>query len=210
MIAAEGNQGETKFGLREFIPLPDNFLPGNKDVICGKGNAYCTHPGNSLYKTIVGCNLERYENTPKKNEKSLVISAVLGELLSQGFRFVKKDRKTKQWFELGRKKSHEKVGHTLRDMPNYKHSQFTKNASDTNSVSPLVSLMDMKNTFLGEVQSDPNGGDSTIQSTVDRTVLGIIPLSSDESPFDDWSEFSLDWTEISLESNEYPELWHED
>jgi hypothetical protein len=167
-MAIVKQEPEASISFNIFLPMPESFFPGKTDVVCGKGNAYSNLPGNMLYTAIIRRNMHSYLNTPKRNEKSLIIKAALGELTSQGCRFVKKDRKTNQWFELSQKKVHEKVGHAFRDMP---RRQFPWNEADETPSMTLVSSINM-------------GGDVLIPKEND------IPERGGESPLPD---FPLEW-----------------
>lgn len=75
-------------------PLPNGFLPSEKDVICGRG-AYCfNHIGNKRFRQLVDKNLELYASTLNKYEKSIIISEIVIR-----FSFVKKVHG--QFFEIG-------------------------------------------------------------------------------------------------------------
>ncbi|KAG7342915.1 hypothetical protein IV203_020860 [Nitzschia inconspicua] len=106
--------GKVNFVSRA-IHLPTNFKPGKNDVVCGRGNAYCHLPSNILFTAIIRSNIKKYNDTPARTERSTVVTVVLDQILARGLRFVKKDRKTKKWYELSREQAHEKVGHALRD-----------------------------------------------------------------------------------------------
>jgi hypothetical protein len=181
---------EDRISQKKFIPLPDNFLLGKTDVVCGKGNAYCNLPGNILYTKIIRQNLQSYVNTKKRKERSLIIEEVLGEIFSQGCRFVKKDRRTNKWFELSRKQAHQKVGHALRDMPRCKQGPFDV----TNEIPPsiLVASTDMNSNVLGPVKSEIPGWQYEISLPVDTTEWDIYQQNSEETRDDDWSECDLD------------------
>lgn len=109
------------------IPLPEDFMPKENDVICGRGNAYCHLPSNILFTSIIRLNMKKYSEMAERPRRSTFVTSVLQQVEKEGLRFVKRDRKTKQWFEFCQDQVHEKVGHALRDM-------IARNKDDDTSV----------------------------------------------------------------------------
>jgi hypothetical protein len=59
-------------------------------------------------------NVPKYVLTKTKQEKSSLISEILGSLRDGGARFLQ--RKGNAWVDIGDKKTKEKIGHALRDL----------------------------------------------------------------------------------------------
>lgn len=90
--------------------------PGNTDILCGRGKAYANHPGNRKFKGIIESNLPKYKNASRRIERSIVLAAVVDEVVDSGSRFLKKNKVTGEWTILDTDQCHEKVGHALRDL----------------------------------------------------------------------------------------------
>ena len=103
---------------RKSRTLPPDFSPSNYDVIClGRGKSAASHPGNRRFQITIQLYLDRYASCRSKIEKSLIVSEIVDTVRenSQMGGFVKRDRKTGAWFEVGDSVAREKVGQALRD-----------------------------------------------------------------------------------------------
>mmetsp|Transcript_20627 Transcript_20627/g.47649 ORF Transcript_20627/g.47649 Transcript_20627/m.47649 type:complete len:178 (-) Transcript_20627:318-851(-) len=98
-------------------PMGSSFAPGKYDVICGlRGKKSLSHVGNRRFRVTVAMNAEKYLKAPTKLEKSLVVIQIVDTIRDGGGHFVKYDRKTQSWVEIGDQLAREKVGHALRDI----------------------------------------------------------------------------------------------
>mmetsp|Transcript_51419 Transcript_51419/g.142364 ORF Transcript_51419/g.142364 Transcript_51419/m.142364 type:complete len:271 (+) Transcript_51419:92-904(+) len=95
--------------------LHRRFYPGPCDVICARGKAAKSHPGNIRYQTIVESYLDRYVKSMSKLQKMSIISEIVAEvrICSPNGGFVKK--KEGRWYEVGDHFAREKVSQSLRD-----------------------------------------------------------------------------------------------
>jgi hypothetical protein len=113
---------------------PEDFTPLREDIICGRGCAYSTRPGNRMFSAIVQEHLEEYTNAPSRLDKTMVVAVVLNKILETGARFVKKEKgKTKNmWCQMTREEAHHKTGHAIRDTIRQmeKSTTIAKTASD--------------------------------------------------------------------------------
>jgi hypothetical protein len=91
-------------------PLPQNFSPGEFDVICGRGKTARDHQGNISFRVAVEHAIDRYAEASSKIEKSLVVSKIIEAIreASPDGGFVKKE--SGRWFEVGDHMAREKVG----------------------------------------------------------------------------------------------------
>jgi hypothetical protein len=110
--------------------LEEDFLDtsqlGPYDVICGRHKAAFNNIGNRRFRFTVSLALERYLRAPTRKAKSLVIARLADLVHANGGHFFELQNQVGtsdggggtilQWVELSRKKSHQKVGHALRDM----------------------------------------------------------------------------------------------
>mmetsp|Transcript_15348 Transcript_15348/g.24875 ORF Transcript_15348/g.24875 Transcript_15348/m.24875 type:complete len:256 (-) Transcript_15348:82-849(-) len=164
-------------------PLPDNFVPTEKDIVGGRGNAYSNRPGNTIFTSIIKQHLPRYINTPKRNGRSLIVASILEEILEAGCRFVKKDRKTQQWYEMTREQAHDKTSHAIRDMIRY---------SDEETVGSKVQLR-RASSRSSSVKS--SRASITSKKTESKTLSNIEPLNDADSSSHD---IPLDVIEVLL------------
>eukprot|EP00545_Synedropsis_sp_CCMP1620_P005709 CAMPEP_0119005700 /NCGR_PEP_ID=MMETSP1176-20130426/1877_1 /TAXON_ID=265551 /ORGANISM="Synedropsis recta cf, Strain CCMP1620" /LENGTH=240 /DNA_ID=CAMNT_0006957539 /DNA_START=165 /DNA_END=884 /DNA_ORIENTATION=+ len=115
-------------GSGEKRELSDIFLPGNFDVICGKGKSCFNHQGNKNFRKIVGVYLEGYAEASSKLEKSAIVTAIIQTIRTQSPEggFIKRELTTGLWSEVGDHLAREKVGQTIRDALHLKYRSSTK------------------------------------------------------------------------------------
>jgi hypothetical protein len=86
------------------------------DICCGRGKRYSNHLGNGAFQKSVLANMKAYATASSKREKSDFVVAIVDSLLSSGARFVKQDRESGKWYDIGEAQAHEKTGHAIRDL----------------------------------------------------------------------------------------------
>jgi hypothetical protein len=96
--------------------LSKDYTPTDEDILCGRGKACGKHPGNKKFSAAVKANLQLYGEASKRLEKSNVVASILGSLRENGARFIKQDKRTKQYHELSDRQAHVKTGHAIRDL----------------------------------------------------------------------------------------------
>ena len=130
--------------------LCNNIMyPTDTDIICGRGRGLINHPGNQKFIEILRNNIPRYEQAPKRVDKSILVASIVENLqLEHGMRFLKKivikDEEKRQhgensnnkdvcycyYVELKRDQAREKTGHAIRDLiKNDQRQQERKNTS---------------------------------------------------------------------------------
>ena len=77
-----------------------DFLPGDYDIICGRGKIAHCHPGNRRFRLILSLHMDEYKNAPTKVDKSLVIISIVDIIRRWGGTFVKKNKQEKRWMEI--------------------------------------------------------------------------------------------------------------
>jgi hypothetical protein len=95
--------------------------PGPYDVVCGRGKGSYNRPGNRLFRELVLEYVPEYMGARSKLDKSIVLNSIIERVQRQGngtALFVKYDRRSKKWFEIGDDVAREKVGHALREAIN--------------------------------------------------------------------------------------------
>ena len=125
----DGKKGQKK-GTIKITPLPRDFIPGDRDVICGRGRSIWQSPGNTNFRKILVGRVDEYSTVATKAEKSNILSAIVDEVRKESpyGGFVKRDAITGQWSEVGDFLAREKVSQGFRDMlhENYRSSNKTK------------------------------------------------------------------------------------
>jgi hypothetical protein len=92
-------------------------MPGEKDVICGKGGHAANHGGNQDYLAVVKLECTRYRGASSCKEKKKIAARVFEFFRRRNTRFVQKDETLAGWREAGEEKCLDKIKHALRDAP---------------------------------------------------------------------------------------------
>jgi hypothetical protein len=84
-------------------PLPEKYVLGEHDVICGRGRRCFNHIGNQRFRTMVEESLSKYAEASAKLEKTYIICEVVNQVRknSPNGGFVKKDPVNGRYFEVG-------------------------------------------------------------------------------------------------------------
>ena len=93
------------------------YVPGDKDILCGRGKAFLGRPANRKFADIVRSKLQQYIKAPSRKDKSRVVASIVKELNLDGIRFLKRDNRSSKttFYELNDFEAREKTGHALRD-----------------------------------------------------------------------------------------------
>jgi len=106
--------------------LPEDFVPGDTDVVCARGKSYWEHPGNKMYRAVIAGATERYSATSNKLEKTMIVSEIVNAVHKRQGMFVKKEKKGGPWVEVDEVFAREKIGQSLRDGLHDKYRSATK------------------------------------------------------------------------------------
>lgn len=107
--------------------LPINYVPSDMDIICQKGRTAFNHIGNQHFRETVGLHLESYKNAPTKFSKSIIVNKIVDLTRQNCTRgFVRFNKDTNCWYEIGDTLAREKVGFTIRDELRKKDPVFMK------------------------------------------------------------------------------------
>merc|ERR1719311_225799 len=113
------------------LPLDQNNSnvvsePGPYDIVCGRNNGAYNYIGNRRFRVTIEMNLQRYIESPSREDRTNVIKSIVWMLREQvGARFLKKEtfkksgsgrRRQPQYTIMTEKQAREKVGHCLRDL----------------------------------------------------------------------------------------------
>lgn len=109
--------------------LPEDFKPGDNDVICGRGKKCYNHVGNERFRKRVTAMLDEYSRAKSKLDKSGVLATVVDQIRasSPDGGFVKQNEDGR-WYEVGDFLAREKTSQAFRDAlhERYKSSNVAK------------------------------------------------------------------------------------
>jgi len=141
----------------QMTPLPNDYIPGEYDVICAKGKAAKSSSGNIFYNKLIQHALPVYKDASTKFEKSMIVSEIVDEIRSRsstgtgGGGFIR--RRSGIFYEAGNHFAREKVGQSLRDsLSNMYRSSAKAKKKRQNFVSAGVAdefdLLIKRNSFI--------------------------------------------------------------
>jgi len=84
--------------------------------------------GNKRFRDAVANSLEDYMQANDRFRKSVVVQSIVEDVHQLGGRFLKKNPKTKEWYELTDQQAKEKVGHAIRDAVTAQETRMKKKA----------------------------------------------------------------------------------
>lgn len=179
--------------------------PSENDVLCGRGNLYCSNKGNQRFQNIIRYNLKEYSNAKSRKEKVNVVDDVLKQIGILGSRIIKIDDDTKQWYELNHVEAHQKTGHCLRDQLRFHKNKVNK----TKTKNLLMNKLFHEAPQARTVRRHQNY-DNTLQSNVD--IEGndyLVDYLCGDSKIDQNIErqlsLMLDWNSRDFQNeNEFP------
>lgn len=137
---------------------------GVNDVLSGRGGATNQHEGNCYFRILIHNSREEYL-LAEKNDKLSISLSIVNAIRQRDGRFLKKDRNSNLWYEIGDAAAREKTSQALRQ-----HApEYRKQISEKNSQ------------YLGPSnQHQPMH--SSISSTTTKASLGIKILPSMTTP----------------------------
>jgi hypothetical protein len=169
--------------------LSKDYTPTDEDILCGRGKACGKHPGNNKFSAAIRANLQKYGEAPKRVDKSNVVVLVVRSLRENGGRFIKQDKRTKQYHELSDGQAHGKTGHAIRDLLKYNNGPSSSTSQLDNSVlsdsdisERLFHAFDDEDSrvpgnAIRDLQKYNNGPSSSTSRLVDNSVLSDSDIS---------------------------------
>lgn len=105
-------------------PPPSHF------ILCGRGERTNRHPGNKIFRRLVDQNRSLYHSGTKKR-KGLIATSIVEAIYrhDQPGRFVRQDKKSKLWFDVGIKQAIKKTSQALREIVPEKKNDGDKSAT---------------------------------------------------------------------------------
>jgi hypothetical protein len=169
--------------------------PNVSDVLCGRGGRINSHTGNIHFREVIASLKKDYlAKTTKKLEKAHIAAKIINDIrsLEPPGRFLKEDRETGLWFDIGDAKAIKKAGQALReDAPDIRpaidgdSSEDDKDSSgDDNKKSPEKKSEDSAKastpTKKAEKKSDPT---PDLQGDLkNSTASASSPIKCQSSP----------------------------
>ncbi|KAG7369583.1 hypothetical protein IV203_027329 [Nitzschia inconspicua] len=95
----------------EYSPI---IVPGELDIIFGRGKGYQNHKGNVRYRHIVETKRPLYEALSTKKEKTQLIKDVVKSIYDGGGRFLRQDP-LGRWIPIDQEVARDKVSHSFRN-----------------------------------------------------------------------------------------------
>ena len=106
---------KSPFSSMPVVTLSEDYIPKDKDILCGRGKIGVRNSGNNTFYDAVRDSLPRYTHARSRSDKSMVVASVVSSLHESGYRFIKQDKASKRYTELTREQAHVKTGHAIRD-----------------------------------------------------------------------------------------------
>lgn len=159
-------------------PLPPDYQVKPEDIVCGRGKSHCNRPGNRRLRELVEAQLPTYQQAKNKLDKTMVLHAIVEQVMESGARFVK--QKDGAYQELSADQAREKVGHLMRSLKGPLKSQTSFRAEKNKK---KESLQDNAATIDSEEQ------------VVRRAEIGASPpchtADTQETPDEETDELAI-------------------
>jgi hypothetical protein len=152
------------------IQLPENFIPTESTVICGRGKACTNSIGNRCLKSIVNSFLQPYSEAKNKLDKSIIVSSIVGAIKLRGGNFVKNE--DGRWWEVDDAFAREKIGCMLRDdlHTQYRSSAKAKLARRNASKTLEEKSTSYYDTYLHQGMNTSNRSPSSMRTSMDSSL----------------------------------------
>lgn len=107
------------------VLLGSNYMPGRNAVICGRGKACTSSPGNKKLRSYVDSFAKSYGSASNKEQKSKIVSTIISLIEEpEGGAFVKFEEST--WWKVDEAYAREKIGNLFRDVLHTKYRSSSK------------------------------------------------------------------------------------
>lgn len=97
-------------------PANPNYMPTEKDILCGRGRGNFMNEGNRVFLSFLKHNAERYINASRRAEKKVVIGSIVSALHDEDYRFLKRDETTTRWYVLNETEAYDRAAYAIRDL----------------------------------------------------------------------------------------------
>lgn len=107
------------------VLLGRNYRPGHNAVICGRGKACSSSPGNKKLRAYVDSFAKSYGDASNKEQKSKIVSTIISLIEEpEGGAFVKFEERA--WWKVDEAYAREKIGNLFRDVLHTKYRSSSK------------------------------------------------------------------------------------
>lgn len=144
--------------------LPEEYVPSETTVICGRGPTVFKHPGNERFRRMVDECLQEYSNAVTKMEKTFIVREIITQVRlgsPDGYGFVKKDSRDGRWYVVDENFAREKTTQAFRDAlhDQYKSSNTAKKMKKrARRAYSSTNLMESRKTIEQSLKKSGSGG----------------------------------------------------
>ena len=148
----------------------------NNDVLCGRGGATNSHIGNRSFRLLVKQYKDKYLKA-KKKEKPNVAGEIVDKIrgLDPPGRFLKKDRDTGYWLDIGDMRAKEKTSQALREGAPLIRKKLKEGAATTDEEGNTLETLSPEKSVANAAE---NAAEIEIPEAVDdgkRKVMSPVP-----------------------------------
>jgi hypothetical protein len=104
-------------------------------------------------------------------DRTAVVARILNEILESGARFIKKDKNTREFYVMSKEDSHDKIGHSIRDMINRQRKKAKKNLSNSPFKAPKATTLKQ---FCTEPMCYKTDADKCISSQFSKSAVNLM------------------------------------
>lgn len=191
--------------------------PKPTDVLCGRGKTCFEHEGNGAFRKIVARHIDAYSMAPTKKAKMQVVVRVVDIILSQGGRFLIRNRGSPHyWIDGGSKQGKKKAGHALRDALRGRVKCVEKLRVENNMSQRMIPIPTLEYSTSGEFTSDSSldsqdDSDAFFNECLDSLDSDDFLLNYDDLPNDNENHLMVlepekEWRKSNLQSEMAHEL----
>ena len=106
----------------------EKIIPNSNDVLMGRGGTNNKHVGNENFRILAQRRSIQYASSSKQNKTQIHASLLLDVFnMRPPGRFIRKDRKSKEWIKVDIHEAFEKASRTLRDAVSQSYTTSTSN-----------------------------------------------------------------------------------
>lgn len=95
--------------------LGPDYTVNNYDIVCGRGKFALNNIGNRRFRITISLHLDQYVCSKTRAEKTARVALINQIIRSAGGRFLKREKNTQEWYDIGDEMAAAKIGHALRD-----------------------------------------------------------------------------------------------
>ncbi|KAG7340024.1 hypothetical protein IV203_006428 [Nitzschia inconspicua] len=107
------------------VHLGSTYIPAHNAVICGRGKACTSSPGNKKLRAYINSFAASYGAASNKEQKSKIVSTIISLIEgAEGGAFVKYEEST--WWKVDEAYAREKIGNIFRDVLHTKYRSSAK------------------------------------------------------------------------------------